>query len=355
MSKTLRTLFALSIIPQVILVNWLSRHPEWIEEWYSQGFYAWFSKVFRFIFGWIPFSVGDIFYTILSLLIIRFFIVKGPLFIRSTREFFRQLFMGISMLYFVFHLFWGLNYHRLPLHEKLALSDEYTTEELKDFTQRLITKSNEAHARLAPHDSIMIKIPYSHAQIYNMSTAGYDKLKEEFPSLAYTPSSIKTSIYSLPLTYMGYSGYLNPFTLEAQVNGMQIDFKYPVVACHEAAHQLGYSAENEANFIGFMAAIHNSDPYFQYSGYIYVLRYCLGEIKRRDIELFNEMNTTINPGILKNFMEVSMFWRRYQNPAEPVFKSTFNSYLKANNQKAGIRSYSYVVALLVNYYKNRSL
>lgn len=355
MSKTLRTLFALSFFPQLLLVNWLSGHPEWIEKWYSQGFYTWFSKVFRWIFGWIPFSVGDIFYTILGILIIRFFILKGPLFFKSTREFFRQLFMGVSMLYFVFHIFWGLNYHRLPLHEKLELSDEYTTEELLEFTQRLIAKSNKAHALLADHDTTMIRIPYSHSKIYQMSSAGYQNLGKEIPSLSYSPPSIKTSIYSIPLTYMGYSGYLNPFTHEAQVNGMQIDFKYPVVVCHEAAHQLGYSAENEANFIGYMAAIHNKDPYFQYSGYIYVLRYCLGEVKRRDPEAFEAFNKTIHKGILKNFLEVSLFWQKYKNPAEPVFKSTFNSYLKANNQKGGIRSYSYVVALLVNYYKKQEL
>ncbi|WP_224490027.1 DUF3810 domain-containing protein [Robertkochia flava] len=355
MSKTLKTLFALSIFPQIFLIRWCSKRPELIEKWYSQGFYLWISKMFRGVFGWVPFSIGDLLYTVLGILIIKFFITKGPLFFKSTREFFSQLFMGISMIYFVFHLFWGLNYYRLPLHKKLNLDNQYTSEELFDFTDRLIQKANTAHSKVASHDSIMVKIPYSNRKIYDMSASGFKNLQREFPYLSYAPESIKTSLYSIPLTYMGYSGYLNPFTNEAQVNGMQIDFKYPVVSCHEAAHQLGYSAENEANFIGYLAAVNNDDPYFQYSGYIYVLRYCLGEIKSRDPDAFQRYNEKIHPGILKNFMEVSMFWRRYQNPAEPVFKSTFNSYLKANNQKEGIKSYSYVVALLVNYYKNTPL
>ncbi|HLV63061.1 DUF3810 family protein, partial [Galbibacter sp.] len=41
----------------------------------------------------------------------------------------------------------------------------------------------------------------------------------------------------------------------------------------------------------------------------------------------------------------------HKTKAEPYFKKTFNSFLKANNQKKGIKSYSYVVALLVNYHK----
>ncbi|MBL7472147.1 DUF3810 domain-containing protein [Robertkochia sediminum] len=355
MSKTLKTIFALSIFPQILLVHWLSGRPELVEKWYSQGFFRAISTAFRYTFGWLPFSVGDIFYTLLGILVIRFLILKGPLFIRSTREFFRQLFMGISMLYFTFHLFWGLNYYRLPLNEKLHLDNTYTTEELFAFTEKLIEKANNAHAKVANHDTLKVTIPYSHKEIYNMSSEGYKTLAAEFPHLDYTPSSLKTSLYSLPLTYMGYSGYLNPFTQEAQVNGMQTDFKYPVVSCHEIAHQLGYSAENEANFIGYLAAVNNKDLYFQYSAYIYVLRYCLGEVKRRDPTAFEHFNRTINKGILKNFIEVSDFWRKYQNPAEPVFKSTFNTYLKANNQKDGIKSYSYVVALLVNYHKDTPL
>ena len=36
---------------------------------------------------------------------------------------------------------------------------------------------------------------------------------------------------------------------------------------------------------------------------------------------------------------------------EPYFKKGYNSYLKANNQTKGIKSYSYVVDLLIAYYK----
>ena len=41
--------------------------------------------------------------------------------------------------------------------------------------------------------------------------------------------------------------------------------------------------------------------------------------------------------------------------AEPLFKKTYSSYLKANKQDKGMESYSYVVALLVNYFENKSL
>jgi len=152
---------------------------------------------------------------------------------------------------------------------------------------------------------------------------------------------------------MGYSGYYNPFSGEAQVNNKIKTYKFPVVSCHEQAHQLGYAAENEANFIAALATINNDDPYIQYTGYIFSLRYCVNEIARRDMDTYNELLKTINPGILKSYKEMRDFWKRYKNPFEVISKAFWNQFLKANNQSKGIMSYSYMVALVVNYYDDK--
>ena len=351
----MKTYIALSIFPQILIVRFIAKYPEHIEHYYSRGCYPVLAKGFRYAFGWVPFSVGDLFYSIAIILIIRFLILKGKLFFHQTRVFFREVFVVLSTVYFIFYLFWGLNYYRLPIHQSLKIEDEYTYEELIEFTERLIRKSNEVHLQIVSQDSLMVTIPHSRRKIYKMTQNGFNHLGKKVPQFKYQVLSLKSSLFSLPLTYMGYGGYLNPLTNEAQVNSVAFTYKYPTVSCHEQAHQIGYSAENEANFIGFLAAIHNDDIYFKYSGYIYGLRYCLGEIRSRNYEKFEELTNKINPGIIKNYIDVSNFWRKYENKAEPVFKSTFNAYLKANNQEGGIKSYSYVVALLVNYYKNRQL
>jgi hypothetical protein len=122
-----------------------------------------------------------------------------------------------------------------------------------------------------------------------------------------------------------------------------------ITIAHEQAHQLGYAAENEANFIGFLACIHNKDLYYKYTGYSFALRYCLQELSRRDIDYYKNIVSSINPGILINFQETTKFWKSYNNPLEPVIKDVYNNFLKANNQEKGIESYGYVVAMIVNY------
>ncbi len=355
MQKNIKLILAFSILPQILIVKWLGNYPSFIEHVYSNGIYKFISKGFRFVFGWIPFSVGDVFYSIVSILIIRFFILKSKSAIKQPKEFLIKIFIFISFLYFTFHLLWGMNYYRLPMHEKLNLSDSYSKQELINFTERLVNKTNEIHFQITKNDTVLVTMPYSKSEIYKMTPSGFENLSKQNPAFSYTPKSIKTSLYSLALTYMGFSGYLNPFTNEGQVNGLKVDYKFPFVSCHEIAHQIGYSAENEANFLGFLGAVNNDNIYFKYAAYAYVLKYCLSEIYNKDEKEYDRINAKVNSGIIKNYIESNKFWEEYNNPLEPIFKNSFNAFLKANNQEEGIKTYSYVVTLLVNYYQNKPL
>jgi hypothetical protein len=355
MLKHKKLIIAFSIIPQIIFLKILAYYPNFVESAYSHGLYIWISKLMRYAFGWLPFSVGDVLYTLLGLYVIRWFIIHRKRIIKDTKNWFIDILSAISLGYLAFHLLWAFNYYRLPLHKSLHIENEYTTEELVELTNQLITKTNAVQLSLADNDTTKVIIPYTKSEVLKMIPDGYDQLSQEFPYLAYQPRSIKRSLYSLPLTYMGFSGYLNPFTNEAQIDGLIPTYKFPTTGSHEVAHQLGYAAENEANFIGSMAAMHHPDIYFNYSGYAFALRHCLYEIYRRDPELYETLKDQLNIGILKNYQEVRIFWDSYQNPTEPLFKATYNNFLKSNNQAGGMDSYSYVVALLVNYHRTHPI
>ncbi len=354
MQKYLKSILAFSIVLQIILLKIIARFPDVVEQLYSNGLYVYISKLMRYAFGWVPFSVGDVLYTLATIYILRWLFVNRKRIIKDTKAWILDVLSAVSIGYFAFHLLWAFNYYRLPLHKALNIEKDYTTEALVATTERLISTVNTVHIAITNNDTIKVDMPYSKTELLQKVPKGYDKLSKKFPHLAYQPKSVKRSIYSLPLTYMGFSGYLNPFTNEAQIDGLIPTFKYPTTASHEVAHQLGYAAENEANFIGSMAAMHHDDIYFKYSGYAFALRHCLHEIYRRDPKQYETLVTKVNKGILKNYQEVRDFWDSYQNPTEPLFKSTYDTFLKANNQIDGMESYSYVVALLVNYFENNT-
>lgn len=352
-----RTAFILTLLLpiQIFALQILKHFPEFVEKYYSLGLYPIISKVSRYLFGWIPFSVGDVFYILIAIVAIRWIYVNFYRLRFEPIRFFMDITAAVSVVYFMFHMLWGFNYYRVPLHQSLELKSDYTYEELVNTTKRFIEKSNTMHRQLGYADSVKIDLPYTQKEIYDRSINGYQNLETEFPQLAYYPTSIKNSGWSLGLTYMGYSGYLNPFSGEAQVNNLIKTYKFPVVSCHEQAHQIGYAAENEANFIATLATLHNDDPYIQYAGYIFTLRYLINEVARVNETEYYELVGTVNYGILASYEEMRNFWNQYENPFEVFSKIFWDSFLKANNQSRGILSYDYMVALVVNYFEDQAL
>nr|WP_274704095.1 DUF3810 domain-containing protein [Polaribacter marinus] len=338
---------------QIIAIQILANKPAFIEQYYSNGIYPYISSFFRIILGWIPFSVGDLILAFLFFIFFRFLFrlikTKFKHFISKIIHFTAVL----SMLYFCFYFFWGLNYYREPLSKNLKYQQQkYTTEQLLKVTQHIIKKLNYYQLNITKNDSLKVENPYSQKEMYKMAVSGYDNLSKDFPQLKYQHPSIKSSLMSLLQTYNGTAGYLNPLTGEAQVNKRIPKTNYPTTTCHEMAHQIGFAAENEANFVGFLAANYNDDIYFKYASYRMAFGYCISEIRKRDKNLSQELWRTVHKGIAKDFNASYHFWQQYKNPFEPVIKKGYNVYLKANKQDKGVQSYNYVVDLLISYFNN---
>ena len=345
-----RWLLAFSFVPLYFLVQWASGYPEIIETYYSRGFYLYWSEGLRYVLGRFPISVGDLLYIVVIIWGVKRIRkhLKGKAPIRSL-----LLFVGtaVSLLYLLFNLSWGLNYHRTALKDRLELS---TTSKdsmaLFNLTKALIIRTNALHKRIASDSSSAVKVPYQTKETLSKGIEGYGELEKKYPSLTYRYEAVKKSMFARPLSYMGYAGYLNPFTLEAQVNHKIPAYRLPVVATHEMAHQLGYASERDTNFIGYLAGIHHPDAYFNYASTTLALSYCLRDVNRESPTLQKELVALLHPGVLENFKESNRFWKTHQNPLSPYFESVFNRFLKMNNQAQGVKSYGQIVQLLLAYH-----
>ncbi len=340
------------LLVQIIFLKIISYFPEIIERFYSNGLYVFISKFSRTILGWIPFSFGDILYSILIIYIV-FWLIKNWKMSWKIKTL--SILSVLSVVYFLFHFLWAFNYYRVPLFEKMAIKTEYSDEQLLSFTKKIISKTNQIQLEITNDSLKKISIPYTQNQIFEKSLFGYKNLSNDYPFFKYEIPSQKKSLFSYPLTYMGFGGYLNPFTNEAQVNSMIPKYGFPMTACHEMAHQMGFASESECNFIGFLAVTKNDDLYFKYSGYSNALRYCLANWEVRNPVILQELLKTVNPGILKNYQESQDFWENHQTFIQTGFEIFYDNFLKLNQQKDGLESYSKFVDLMVNYYVNRDL
>jgi hypothetical protein len=352
MQKNRSLLIAIGILTlQVTFYYCLRFFPATVESLYSTGVYPYVAKAMRFGLGWIPFSFGDVVYSVAIVMLIRWLWLSKKDLISLSRKRYTQLFLSLNIIIALFHCMWGFNYYREPLHKVLKLDKEYTTIELKKVVHQLILTSNKLHEQLQKTDSLPVSFNRSQSELFNLAPRAFENINSIYPALDYGNASIKESLLTIPLSYMGYSGYLNPLTGEAQTNAWINNYKTPVLTLHEMAHQLGFAKENEANFIAIIAGMNHDDIYFQYSASIFALRYCLNDLNRRDVASYEEIRPSIRDGIFMNYKEQRDFWKPYEGVIEDVSQVTYNAYLKANNQPGGMKTYSYVVALLVNYYK----
>ena len=92
----------------------------------------------------------------------------------------------------------------------------------------------------------------------------------------------------------------------------------------------------------------------QYSGYTFALRYCYSEFYKLNPVKAKEKIRALKQGVLNNLFEISEFWILYKNPIEPIIKKGYDSYLKANGQSKGLKSYNDMVGLVVAYLEKES-
>jgi hypothetical protein len=343
------------LIILTILIKWASWYPGWVENYYTYGIYPAISQVQRLLFGWIPFSIGDLFYAFLIIIIIyklyRFFRLI------FKRQFTRQyltagLQQGIFFILFVyvcFNLLWGLNYNRRGISMQLGIQvKRYSMEELNTLTSTLQNRLNEYASQVTEmqRDSFNKK-----RRLFVLSSDAYKHVSVQYPFLKYKPVSVKPSLFSYLGNYLGFQGYYNPFSGEAQANTTIPRFLEPYVTAHEIAHQLGYGKENEANFVAFLACRSSPSPVLKYSLYFDMYNYAIGEVYRRDTAAARVFQQNLHPQAIKDNKEYRDFYKRYRNPVEPIIMWAYGNYLKANNQPAGKQTYNEVVAWLIAYYK----
>jgi hypothetical protein len=210
------------IVPIVLvaLIVVMQFFPLWIENKYSTWYYIFISEILRRLTGWIPFSLGDVLYILVALLILAGLIKETGLLFKKKYSWHRvgrqllKLIRLILWVYIWFNLIWGLNYSRQGIAYQLQLSKfQYGKKDVTVLTGQLIQKLNECRRQIK--DSTLT-LPPLHS-VFTEADFYYQSAAREYPFLTYRHPSVKASVYSPLGNYFGFTGYYNPFTGEAQV------------------------------------------------------------------------------------------------------------------------------------------
>lgn len=325
-----------------------------VESYYSTLTYPFISNLLRFITGWIPFSVGDLLYAFVIIFFI-WRIIKSVILIRKKTlsiakiwfHFYRFI-IQLLVLYIAFNILWGLNYDRKAIASQMGITgSDYTKDELIQINILLAQKVNNCKKEvIAQH------LPFpSTKEMFAKTHRYYQEVAVTYPFLQYRYVSIKPSFFGTIGNYLGFSGYYNPFTGEAQINTTIPDFLQPFVICHEVGHQLGYAKENEANFAGYITATASGDNVFMYSAYLDIFMYANRNLRRSDSVSAKQIFEQLEPSVKNDIGMIRAFYKKFENPVEPYINWLYGKYLERNRQPSGILSYSEVIADVIGYYK----
>ncbi len=292
----------------------------------------------------LPFSLGDLLYIALGAWLLWALIAMA----RRVRQ------GGLSALrpwktatvwasvYLFFNLFWGLNYNRLGISHQLELDiEEPQAGELSALCQALLQQAN-SYARFGqPSDTV------SHRRIRQSAEIAFRRLSDQYPFLRYHRPSVKGSLFGVLGNYLGYTGYFNPLTGEAQVNEHVPRVLSGFVTCHEIAHQLGYAKENEANFVGFLAARVSTDSLLRYSAYFDMFLYANNQLYQEDSVQALRNLRSLDPVAQRDLADLRAFRIRYHTVVEDWVDRFYHQYLLMNQQPEGRKSYGRVVLWLL--------
>lgn len=340
-----------------VFIHFYSSDNVRVENGYSTNVYPVLGSTFRFLFGWVLFSIGDILWGIVVVIIARqlFFIIRflavkkrRILTIEKISLIGYSYFNALAVVYIFFNLFWGINYNREGIAKQLNLKiDTYSIRELKDINSLLVMKVNGAKQQLISNNK-----PYPDTKtLFVMTENAYKKLSEKYGFMLYKPRSLKASLWGWLGNYAGFLGYYNPATGEAQVNTTVPKFTQPFTACHEVAHQLGYAKEMEANFVGYLAAAASEDIVFHYSVYTDLFTYANRTLYYADSSAALEYRKLLLPAVISDFKERRKFNLDHTSFLEPIFSSIYSIFLRSNQQPMGMLSYDEVTGFIIAYYK----
>lgn len=340
----------------------LARTPGTVERLYADGTGAWIPRMLSLATGWAPVSVS-------ALLLVALVVWAG---VRGRRGWARLrsreeapvsvVARGLSwtagvagVLALAFYLFWGLNYARAPLEERLDLSVSPETDAavLLGLAEHAVERTNRSYRLL--HDGSedigrATDVPFHPREVSRELETGWRRVAgalELPPQAARRYGPVKTVGATAILDFFDLSGVFSPFTGEAHVSGSLPSMVLPGVAAHEQAHQRGIAPEDEASFAGALAAIHVDDPYILYSGWARITRAVLRDVRRVDPEAYEARMAELLPGVRRDWGDYIRWYEENRSVAGPVATAVNDTYLRAHAVEGGVASYGRVTELLV--------
>lgn len=306
--------------------------------------------------AWFPLSIAELLIISVPVWATILIIIAIKRAKKGLKESVRYLCFILGIICFMFNAFvwtYSSGYYTTPIDEKLDIDREnVSAQDLYQTALWLTENINLLSPSITYDDTGASAMEYSYWKMSAELCDAYDSFVDEYGIIHNFRSNVKPIMLSEPFTYTHISGIYSFMTGESNINTNYPDYIVASSAAHELAHQRGIAREDEANFVAFLVCISSDEKFIQYSGYLDVYQNVMNALYSADKELYKKAASELCYEAYCDRMSYAKFFEKYANSKTSEISGSINdSFLQANGQEAGRKSYGMVTDLTVAYYK----
>jgi hypothetical protein len=340
-----RSTFQLIAIAAAVAVAFAPPGARAVERWYAKGLYPQLQALTTSVSNRIPVALFDVVVIVLAVVaIVTWFhsirVARRKRSIGAIGRGFVSTLTLAALIYLWFLTAWGLNYARQPIERVMPYdASRVTPQNVRALAEYAVAQANRTHA--AAHAAGFPAIDESPQPLV---TALQDVERELGRPRTTVVARPKHSLFSPFFRASSVSGMLAPFFLETLLNPDLTGPERPYVLAHEWAHLSGYAPEDDASFVGILAAL-RAGPAAEYSAWLELAFTTIGQLQPVTQKL-----------VLQNLAEGprqdqrAIYDRVLASRIETVDRmawATYDQALRSQGVEEGVQSYSRVVELLL--------
>ena len=336
-------------------LSFLARSVPGFAEFYASTIYPLFTGTVGRLIGLLPFSLAELLLYVLAVSAVACILWGLPRLV-SGRLSPLQAAAGLAVraalisgtLFLIYTAFCGINYHRGTFAGNAGITVSPSTADELAALYASLAESINGDAASVSRDAEGVF--YIDMPAKDSGRACVDAMKElggQIEALdSFYPMPKPVLVWQL-LSYQNVTGVYSPFTIEANYNRDIPCFTLPFTICHELSHLTGYMREDEANFIGWLACASSGEAWLRYSGNLTAFITVGNALYAVDRDAWARVYGGLCPEAKTDLEYNNNYWSRFEGKVAQTHEKVNNSYLKANGQADGVKSYGRMVDLML--------
>ncbi len=351
----------LALWPVAGLTLLLAKHSaEFAEHVFARGIYRFYRTPISFLTGLLPFSLAELILYALAPAVLTGLCLWTVHMVRTGDR--KVLLRGLldiacllGVVFFMFVFGCGANYYRYTYAECAGMQVQPgTDEELCGLCLSLTERANTLREGLEEDAEGVFLLPCSDRELAKRAQNAMTALGRDTGLLRGYYAPPKPVLWSEGMSRLEITGVFFPFTQEANVNVAASDYSIGAAMCHELSHMAGFMREDEANYLAYLGCTRSGDPVLDYSGTMLALVYSVKALNKSNPALYSIVREQYSDAVRRDLAADAEYWRRYEDqPASEFGEKMNDTYLKANAQSEGTKSYGAMVDLLLAEYRQR--